>query len=162
MLKLWVPLLPRLVGFAILIEARDGRPGTVGTGLTGLRIERLGKRVLFGKHGTIALQIVLADTAFVHPQAQALVTDELHDADRVVDSLILCLIAVQFVLLYQHVRSLPLPTLNVVSQYPEHHVMKGSPVFLGKASDGFIDIPWIPHSNFDDILFVLHSTSLAQ
>ena len=162
MLKFGIAFLARRARSAILIEAGDDRPGTVGTGLTSLGIEVVGKRVLFRQNGTIALQIVLADTAFVHPQAQALVTDELHDADRVVDSLILCLIAVQFVLLYQHVRSLPLPTLNVVSQYPEHHVMKGSPVFLGKASDGFIDIPWIPHSNFDDILFVLHSTSLAQ
>ena len=36
MLKLGIAFLAGLVVLAILIEAGDGKPGTVGTGLTGL------------------------------------------------------------------------------------------------------------------------------
>ena len=69
MLKLGVALLARLVIEAILIEARDGSPGTVSTGLTSLRIECTGKRVLFSKDGTVALQIIFVDATGIHPQA---------------------------------------------------------------------------------------------
>jgi hypothetical protein len=47
-LELGIPFLAGLVVAAILIEAGNGSPGTVGTGLTGLRIETVSKRVLFG------------------------------------------------------------------------------------------------------------------
>src|SRR2546425_574024 len=82
MLKLGITLLARFLVPTILIEAGDSSPGTVGTGLTGLRIETGGKRVVFGKDGAIALQIVLVDPAPVHPKTETLVTNELHDANR--------------------------------------------------------------------------------
>ena len=87
---------------AILIETGDGSPGPVGTGLTSLGIEAVGKRVLFGKRRTVALQIVLVDPASVHPQAETLVANELHDADRFIDARVLGLIAVEFVLVDEH------------------------------------------------------------
>ena len=63
------------------------------------------------QNSAIALQIVLADPASgtdrppdgaVHPQAQALVADELHDTDRFIDGCVLGFIPVQFVLGDQH------------------------------------------------------------
>src|SRR5438045_3695534 len=86
MLKFWVSFLTRLVVAAILIEAGDGGPGTVGTSLTSLGIETVGKRVLFGKDSTIALQVILANLASVHPQTETLIANELHDADGFVNS----------------------------------------------------------------------------
>ena len=63
MLKLWIAFLARLLVAAILIEARDGGPGAIRTGLTSLGIELSRKRVRAGKHGTIALEVVLVDLA---------------------------------------------------------------------------------------------------
>ena len=102
MLKLGVALLARFLVAAILIETGDGSPGTVGTGLTSLGIEAVGKRVLFGQDGRVALQVILGDAAAVHPQAETLIADELHDADRFIDSGILLLVAIQFVLGDKH------------------------------------------------------------
>ena len=101
-LKLGVSLLSRLLVAAILIEARDGSPGTIRTGLTSLGIEVVGKGVLFCQNGTIALQVILVDFVSVHPKTEALVANELHHADRFIDSRVLLLIAVQFVLRDQH------------------------------------------------------------
>jgi hypothetical protein len=102
MLKLGIALLAGLVVAAILIEAGDGSPGPIRTGLTSLGIEAVGKRVLFGEKGTIALQVVLINPASVHPQAQALVANELHHADRFIESGILLRGSVQLVLVDQH------------------------------------------------------------
>ena len=111
MLKCRVPLLSRFLVPAILIEAGDGSPGTVGTGLTGLGIEACSKRVRLSEHGTIALEVILVNLASVHPEAEALVTDELHDAKRFIDSRVLLLIAVEFVLVDQHPSCLPVCSL---------------------------------------------------
>ena len=102
MLKCGIALLPRFLVSAVLIEARDSEPGPVATCLTGLRIETRGKRVLFGEHGRVALEVILADASSVHPQAEALVTDELHDADRFIDSRVLLLVAIKLVLVDEH------------------------------------------------------------
>ncbi len=59
-LKLGVAFLTGFVVAAILIEARDGKPGTVSRCLASLRIEAVGKRVLFSQNGTIALEVILA------------------------------------------------------------------------------------------------------
>ena len=76
---------------AILIEPLDGEPGAAGTGLTGLGVEAGDKGIVFGQNSTVALQILLAGAARVHPQAQALVADELHDFDRFINGSVLCL-----------------------------------------------------------------------
>jgi hypothetical protein len=60
--------------------------------LTSLGIETSSKGILFGEYSTIALQVVLrnaAPPALVHPQAQALVADELYYSDGSIDSGIL-------------------------------------------------------------------------
>src|SRR5947209_409684 len=89
-LKLRIALLAWLVLGAVLIEARDSRPGTVGTGLARLRIETTDEGVLLGKFGAGALQIVPAGPTSIHPQAHALVADELHHPDGLIDGGILC------------------------------------------------------------------------
>ncbi len=101
-LKLGVAFLAGLVVAAILIEARDGGPGAIRTGLTSLRVKRAGKRVLFCQDSTIALEVVFVDASSVHPEADALIANELHHADRFIDSRILPLAAVEFVLVDEH------------------------------------------------------------
>ncbi len=111
MLKLGVALLAGLVVLAILIEAGDGKPGTVGTGLTSLRVKITCKRVLFGEDGTVALEVVFVDATSVHPQAKALVADELHHAASFIDSRVLLLIAVELVLVDEHASCPPVCVL---------------------------------------------------
>jgi len=94
MLKLGVAFLAGIVVFTVVIEAANGKPGTVSTSLTGLGIERAGKRVLFRQNGTIALKGILVDAPSVHPQAEALVADELHHAASFIKSGILLLVPV--------------------------------------------------------------------
>src|SRR5258708_36802996 len=88
MLKLRIAFLAWLLALAIVIEASNSEPRTISTGLTSLGIERGGKRVFFGEHGTIHLK-VMAASVFIHPFAYPLVSDELNDANRLIDSAIL-------------------------------------------------------------------------
>ena len=104
MLKFGIALLSWLVVPTVLIEAANGSPGTVSTGLTSLGIEQVRKRVLFGKHGTIALEVIFVDATTVHPQAYALIADELYDSNGFIDSRILLPVPIEFVLLYEHAR----------------------------------------------------------
>ena len=46
----------------------------------------------------MALQIVAADAAAIHPEAQALIADELRHAYGLINGSVLCTIAVQFIL----------------------------------------------------------------
>src|SRR5438128_10485091 len=96
---------------SVVIEAANGKPGTVSTSLTSLGIERAGKRVLFRQNGTIALKVILVDAPSVHPQAEALVANELHHAASFVDSRILLLVAIQLVLVDQHTSCAPVCVL---------------------------------------------------
>src|SRR5712692_139080 len=98
MLKLGIAFLAWLVRLAVVIETRDSEPCSISTGLTCLGVQVMSKGILLGKLGTIALQVVLADTAFIHPQAQALVANELHDTNGFIDSSVLGWCAVHFVL----------------------------------------------------------------
>jgi hypothetical protein len=102
MLKLGIALLARLVRFAVSIEARDGEPGPVSTGLPSLRIETSSKGIRFGKGGTIALQVVLGDSAFIHLLAQAFVAHELDDTNGFINRSVLLLGASNFVLEDEH------------------------------------------------------------
>ena len=103
-LKLGVALLAGFLVPAILVEAGDGEPGTISTGLTGLGIKACSKGVFLSEDSTIALEVIRGCTASVHPQTQALVADELHDTDSFIDSRVLLLVAVEFVLVDQHAR----------------------------------------------------------
>src|SRR5947209_16322233 len=85
MLKLGIALLARLVVLAILIEAGDSAPGPIGRGLTSLGVERYGKGIFMGKPRTVALEVILVDAPRIHPQAQALIPDELHDPDSIIN-----------------------------------------------------------------------------
>src|SRR2546430_11793646 len=87
MLELGIALLTGLVVLAVVIETGDSKPGTIRTRLTGLRIETGSEGVFFGELSTVALQIILRDAPRVHPQAQALVPDELYHADSIINGL---------------------------------------------------------------------------
>jgi hypothetical protein len=101
-LKSGIALLPRVVLSTIGIEPIDSEPRTVSASLTGLGIEAFGKRVFFSKDRAVDLQVIFADTLSIHPQAQALVTDELDHAYRFFDGLELLLIAIELVFVDQH------------------------------------------------------------
>src|SRR6516225_3740693 len=101
MLKPWIAFLPWFLALAVLIEALDRKARTIGTGLTGLRVELFDERGLLGKDRAVALQIV-GGGMLVHPLAQALVANELHNADRFIDGSILLFVASQLVLVDQH------------------------------------------------------------
>src|SRR3989442_11610669 len=89
MLELRIALLAGLLVLAVLIEAFNGQPGSISRSLSRLRVEAGGKRILFGKGSTVALEVIVGDTPRIHPQAQALVPDELHHAKTVINGLIL-------------------------------------------------------------------------
>jgi hypothetical protein len=58
----------------------------------------------------VALQIILVDAPFIHPQTQALVPDELDDPDSVINGLILLCAPIELVLLNKH----PLALLSLL------------------------------------------------
>jgi hypothetical protein len=62
----------------------------------------VGKRIFFGKESTIALEIISVDPTAIHPEAQALIADELDNANGFIKSSILRLSAIQLVLVNQH------------------------------------------------------------
>jgi len=101
-LELGIALLAGLLVLAVLIETGDSEPGSISTRLSGLRVETGGKEVLTGKRRTVALQVILVDAPLIHPQAQALVPDELHNPDSFINGLILLFAPVEFVLLNEH------------------------------------------------------------
>src|SRR6266566_5376624 len=100
-LELRIAFLPQLLFFAVSVEAGNSEPRSISTGLTSLGIERGGKRVFFGEHGTIHLKVMLAGV-FIHPFAHALVADELNDANRLIDSGRLGCVKSHFILVDQH------------------------------------------------------------
>src|SRR5262249_22825114 len=102
-LKLGIALLAGLLVFTVLIKARDRRPGPISACLTSLGVETCCKRILLGKHCTIALEIIVGDPASIHPRAHAFVADELHNANGFINGLILLLVACYLVLVDQHV-----------------------------------------------------------
>lgn len=101
-LKARIAFLGGIVVLAVLIEAGDGRPGSISRNLTSLGVEQGCERVLPGQHRTVALQVIFGDTMLIHPLAQALVADELHNANRFINGLIVLLISVQFVFVDEH------------------------------------------------------------
>src|SRR5579875_368277 len=107
MLETGIPLLPRCVLFAVVIEARDSTPRTVSSRLTGLGVETGGEVVVFCQLSTVALQIIAGDTTSIDPQAQGFVTDELCHPYRFLDSGVLCFVACQLVLVDQHALDSP-------------------------------------------------------
>src|SRR5258708_29639979 len=66
-LKLGIALLAWLVLFTMLIEPLNSEPGTVRAGLTGLRVERVGKREFTSQDTTKGLQVIFADAPFILP-----------------------------------------------------------------------------------------------
>ena len=99
MLKLGITLLAGLLVLAVVIETGDSEPGSISRSLAGLRVETRSKGIVFGKPRTGALQVIVGDTPCVHPQAQALVPDELHNPDSIINGLILLGAAIELVLL---------------------------------------------------------------
>ncbi len=89
MLELRVAFLAWLVVLTVLVEPLNRKPGARGAGLPGLGVEAPGKRVVGGKSSTVALQIVLARSSRIHPQAQALVADKLDHPDGFIDGSVL-------------------------------------------------------------------------
>src|SRR5581483_121224 len=106
-LELGIALLARFVVLTVGIETGDRQPGSISTGLTGLRVETACKGILFCEDRTVALQIIPVDAPAIHPQAQALVPDELDDPDSVIDGLIVLCTPIELVLLNKHPLALP-------------------------------------------------------
>jgi hypothetical protein len=102
MLALGVALLAGFVVLAVLLEARNGKPGTISGNLTRLGIETSGKGILVGELGTVALQIILGDTVAIHPLSQAFVPDELDQANGLLNSCHLSLVCFDLVFVDQH------------------------------------------------------------
>jgi len=101
-LKFGIALLARLLCFAVFIETGNSEPRSISTGLSSLRVETIGKNIVFRQYSTVALQVLPGDPAGIHPQAQALVPNELDNPDGFIDSRVLLLGAIQFVLVDQH------------------------------------------------------------
>jgi hypothetical protein len=100
-LKARKALLARLLLFAVLVEARDREPCTIRCNLACLGIESVGEGKRFGENRAIALQIIPAGATSIHPQAQALVTDELGGTNSLINGRIVCLGASYLVLVDQ-------------------------------------------------------------
>ena len=94
MLELGIAFLAWLVVLAVVIESSDREPGAGGRGLPCLGVESGSKGGVFGEYCAVALQIILADASRIHPQAQALVADELDASHGLVDGSVLLLRAV--------------------------------------------------------------------
>src|SRR5438132_6619240 len=107
MLELGIALLARLVVLTVLIETGDSEPGSICTGLTSLRVEAHRKRILTGKGGTIALEVILTDALLIHPQTETRISDELHHANGVVDSGVLRFVCIHLVLVDEHPLAFP-------------------------------------------------------
>ena len=90
------------VVFAVVVEAGNREPRSVGTSLTGLRVETSRKGKITGKDRTITLQSILVGSTSVHPETQALIADELYNANGLIDRSELPLRAINFVLVDQH------------------------------------------------------------
>src|SRR5690349_20152279 len=74
MLKTRVALLARVLLPAVLIEARNRKPGPVCRCLASLGVEPVGRGEDVGELGAVDLQITVANAAPIHPLAQALGT----------------------------------------------------------------------------------------
>lgn len=137
MLELRIALLARLLLLAVLVEARNRGPGSIRRRLPSLGIEADGKRVRAGKDCTIALQVILADAALIHPLAQARIANELRDADRLINGRILFRRASQFILVDQHsfTISLSLLAFDLFPKSPHDQVLKGPTLLLGALPD---------------------------
>src|SRR5579883_129229 len=102
MLEARIALFPWLVGLAVVIEARDSEPRALRSRLTGLRIELRGKGKGLCQLSTSHVEIIAGDTTGIHPQAQALVSDELCDPYRFINRLIAGFVSTELVLNNQH------------------------------------------------------------
>ena len=102
MLEFGIALLPRLVVLAVLVETGDREPRPIRRSLTCLRIESRGKEKVFREDSTIDLQSMLGDTTLIHPQAETLVANELHNPERFIDRSKLGVASAQLVLIDQH------------------------------------------------------------
>jgi len=61
-LELGIALLARLMILAMLVETGNGKPRSISTRLTGLRVETGGKGIVMGKPRTVALEVILGDS----------------------------------------------------------------------------------------------------
>src|SRR5437764_481832 len=77
LLEPWVPFLPWFLRATILVEARDGRTGTLRRSLSGHGVKLADERVLLGKKGTVPVQIIGRNAGCVLPVPHTLVADEL-------------------------------------------------------------------------------------
>jgi hypothetical protein len=102
MLEFGVSLLSWFLLFAIVVEARDRKPCTVGRGLTSHGIEATSMGVFLGQYFTVGLQVVFRGSWIVHPQTQAFIANELGSPNSLLDGGILLFAATQFVLVDQH------------------------------------------------------------
>src|SRR6266516_3837176 len=102
MLKLGIAFLAWLLLLAVLIEAGNSKPCPFCGCLASLGVKTSSKGIVFSEYRSMDVEIIGGDAARIHPQVQALVTNELHNADGFLDSGILRLRPLGLVLVNQH------------------------------------------------------------
>ena len=101
-LKPGIAFFARFLLAAVFIEARNREPRPIGRCLASLGVEAGGKGEVFGKFCTIDLQVIIANAATIHPEAQTFVANELDGADGLINGLLLGLIDSQLVVVDEH------------------------------------------------------------
>src|SRR5260370_15432169 len=101
-LKLGISFLAWFLLLAIVIEAGNSKPCTIGRSLTSLGIETTSKGVFLSQHFTVGLQVVFGGTRIAHPQTHAFVADELDNTNSLFNGCILLFGAIKLVLVDQH------------------------------------------------------------
>src|ERR1700676_3816551 len=76
-LKCGIALLPWFLAFTVLVEARDGRPGSISRRLTRPRLQADGKVILFCQKRAIALPVIFAGIVRVPPGPEGCIANEL-------------------------------------------------------------------------------------
>jgi hypothetical protein len=155
-----IALLARLLGLAVVIETRDSEPGTISSSLTSLGVETFSERVFTSKYSTIGMQVILGGTNLVHPQAQRLVADELHNTDGFINRRILLLGSTQFVLVDQHAPLLALSLfLDMLFNCSQYFPIQGTVVLFGNLSYLFQQMRREPDCERFNIVF--HATIIS-
>src|SRR5437588_953146 len=76
-LESWVPFFPWFLLATILVEACDGRTGTLRSSLSGHGVQLADELVLLGQDGTVLVQIIGRNAPCVLPVPHTLIADEL-------------------------------------------------------------------------------------
>jgi hypothetical protein len=80
--ELWIPLLPWLLGFAMIKKMLDSKNGALGHRLTRHRVKFARPFKLFCHEGTLFLEVRQLSSLIVDPASESFVSDKLSCADH--------------------------------------------------------------------------------